>query len=63
MKGCIARRMVRRWSWRKLEESFDEGREPGVEKKEGALAWDQGPPKVAFRWPGLGVTGPWGHPS
>jgi len=33
-------------------------------KKEGALAWDRAPPKAAFRWPGLGVTGPGViHPS
>ena len=35
-----------------------------AEKKEGALAWDRAPPKVAFRWSGLGVTGPGViHPS
>ncbi len=33
-------------------------------KKEGALAWDREPPKAAFRWSGLGVTGPGViHPS
>jgi hypothetical protein len=35
-----------------------------LRKKEGAPAWDRGPPKAAFLRFGLGVTEPWGiHPS